>query len=80
MQIRDLELWQQLNDEQAEKISGGEIEGCLAWSIGFADVVRPTQSKAPNTVTFETKYATTKSVLAVDENNPLISIVSIELM
>lgn len=77
MEIRELELWQKLDDEQAEKISGGEIEGCLAWSIGFADVVRPTQSQAPNTVTFETKYSSTKSVLTIDEKNPLISIVSI---
>ncbi|MBD6616454.1 hypothetical protein FNW02_11550 [Komarekiella sp. 'clone 1'] len=49
MQIRELELWQELDNKQAEKISGGS-EGCLAWSIGFSDVVRPTSSQAPGTI------------------------------
>lgn len=49
MQIK--ELWQELDDEQAEKISGGDCDqGCIAWSIGFADVVRPSSSQPPNTV------------------------------
>ena len=48
MQIK--ELWQELDDEQAEKISGGDCDqGCIAWSIGFADVVRPSSSNTPNT-------------------------------
>ncbi len=45
MEIR--ELWQELDDRQAEKLSGG-AEGELAWSIGFSDVVRPSSSTAPN--------------------------------
>lgn len=52
MQIRELELWQELDDAQAEKISGGDCNpDCIAWSIGFADVVRPSSSNAPRTVT-----------------------------
>lgn len=47
MQIR--ELWQELDDEQAEKLSGGDCyPDCIAWSIGFADVVRPNSSNTPN--------------------------------
>lgn len=49
MKIR--ELWQELDDQQAEKLSGG-AEGCLAWSIGFSDVVRPSTSQAPSSITF----------------------------
>lgn len=50
MQIK--KLWQELDDEQAEKISGGDCDqGCIAWSIGFADVVRPSSSQTSNTVT-----------------------------
>ncbi|MBE9093928.1 hypothetical protein [Tychonema sp. LEGE 07203] len=48
MQIR--ELWQELDDEQAENISGGDGgPGCLTCSIGLADVLRPSSSSAPNT-------------------------------
>jgi hypothetical protein len=51
MQIRELELWQELDDEQAAKISGGDCNpDCIAWSIGFADVVRPSSSSNPKTV------------------------------
>jgi hypothetical protein len=52
MQIRELELWQEVDDKQAEKISGGSHlpEGEIAWSIGFADVVRPSSSQAPGTI------------------------------
>ncbi|MBW4644525.1 MAG: hypothetical protein KME23_16310 [Goleter apudmare HA4340-LM2] len=32
-------LWQELDDKQAETVSGG-AEGCLAWSIRFGDVRR----------------------------------------
>lgn len=51
MQIQD--LWQELNDQQAAKISGGDCtpgEGCLASSIGFSDVVRPGSSRVPGTI------------------------------
>jgi hypothetical protein len=47
MQIRELELWQEVDNKQAEKISGGSE---IAWSIGFADVVRPSSSQAPGTI------------------------------
>ncbi|MEG4942597.1 hypothetical protein [Microcoleus sp. F4-D5] len=50
MEIR--QLWQEFNDEQAEKLSGGEIEGCLAGSAGFSDVARPSTSQAPSSCTF----------------------------
>ncbi|NJL61338.1 MAG: hypothetical protein HC903_05305 [Methylacidiphilales bacterium] len=35
-------LWQELDDKQAETVSGGmeRAEGCLAWSIRFGDVRR----------------------------------------
>lgn len=49
MKVPELELWKELDNEQAEKISGGSSndcssDGCIAWSIGFADVVRPSSS------------------------------------
>jgi hypothetical protein len=54
MRIREIEPWQELDDKQAEKISGGCDEapggGCIAWSIGFADVVRPSSSQASGTI------------------------------
>jgi len=58
MEIR--ELWQELDDQQAEKLSGG-AEGCLAWSIGFSDVVRPSTSKAPSSFTFHTGSSLSES-------------------
>ncbi|MEG4828620.1 hypothetical protein QUA82_22790 [Microcoleus sp. F8-D3] len=50
MEIR--EIWQELDDRQAEKLSGG-AEGCLAWSIGFSDVVRPSTLKDSSSFTFD---------------------------
>lgn len=51
MQIQD--LCQEIDDKQAAKIIGGDCtpgEGCLAWSIGFSDVVRPSSSSLPGTI------------------------------
>lgn len=41
-----LTLWHELDERQAEIISGGE--GCLAWSIRFGDVTRPPRNKPTN--------------------------------
>lgn len=49
MQIRELELCKELDNKQAAIVSGG-IEGCLAWSIGFSDVVRPTAAQPSGTI------------------------------
>lgn len=51
MEIR--ELWQELDDQQAEKLSGGDEIHCVAWSIGFSDVLgRPSTSNAPSSFPF----------------------------
>jgi hypothetical protein len=51
MKICDLEHGQELDDKQAQQIAGGaEAEGVIAWSIGFADVVRPSSSQASGTI------------------------------
>ncbi len=58
MEIR--EIWQELDDRQAKKLSGG-AEGCLAGSIGFSDVVRPSTSQAPSSFTFYPRSSLSKS-------------------
>ncbi|WP_424410585.1 hypothetical protein [Microcoleus sp.] len=58
MEIR--ELWQELDAQQAENLSGG-AEGCLAWSIGFSDVVRPSTSQASSSFTFHPGISLSKS-------------------
>lgn len=57
MEIR--ELWQELDDQQAEKLSGGH-EGCLAWST-LSDVVLPSTSQASSSFTFQTGISLSKS-------------------
>jgi hypothetical protein len=69
---RSNELWQDLDERQSEKVMGG-AEGCLAWSIGFSDVVRPNASNAPDAVYFETKGRSATGVSAVLEHNPRIT-------
>lgn len=37
-------LWHELDDQTSETISGGGVEGDLAWSIRFGDLRRSTNS------------------------------------
>jgi hypothetical protein len=51
MQIRDLELWKELDDKQAATISGGSSDGIVSWSVEYSDVVRPSQQPTLGTIT-----------------------------
>lgn len=70
-QTLDCLFCQELSDRQSEQVRGGD--GCIAWSIGFADVVRPSTSKAPDAIYFETTADRSPTGLtAVTEKNPRI--------
>lgn len=54
MQIRDLGCLQVLADKPAQQTLGGGgdcgSDGCIAWSIGFADAVRSSSLQSTGTI------------------------------